>query len=192
LGWDWLCWGGLEAACWCCSFCSKVAEFKIFPVLNALFLGRFGNDIGMQVGLSRHHGFQLVSIACRFRSAAAARRDSSDDGPSSQSNQRGFRKSLEEGLRWREANRSLWPNSEVHEESLPAMPVLFLIRVQNKNTTNEVRCAMGYLQRTLTTYSPQLAIYAGTFLCVYLSTQYLNWSLGGNQFNQSFADSCLG
>jgi hypothetical protein len=38
-----------------------------------------------------HHGFQLVSIAVGDRSAAAARRDSSDDGPSSQSNQRGFR-----------------------------------------------------------------------------------------------------
>jgi hypothetical protein len=38
-----------------------------------------------------HHGFQLVSIAVGNRSAAAARRDSSDDGPSSQSNQRGFR-----------------------------------------------------------------------------------------------------
>src|SRR5580698_6690346 len=29
-------WGGLEVACWwfcvCCSFCSKVAEFKICPV----------------------------------------------------------------------------------------------------------------------------------------------------------------
>jgi hypothetical protein len=87
--------GVLEVGeCWwfwvCCSFCSKVAEFKIFPVLSALFLGRFGNDIGMQVGLSRHHGFQLVSIACRFQSAAAARRDSSVDVSSSQSNQRGF------------------------------------------------------------------------------------------------------
>ena len=121
----------------CCSFCSRVAEFKIFPVLDALFLGRFGNDIGMQVGLERHHGFQLVSIACRFRSAAAARRDSSVDVSSSQSNQRGFR-IVEEGMRWREANRSLWPNSEVHEEFLPAMPILLFSGVQNKNNTTRV------------------------------------------------------
>jgi hypothetical protein len=39
-------------------------------------------------------------------------------------------------MRWEEANRSLWPNSEVHEESLPAMPVLFFSRVQNNHTTS--------------------------------------------------------
>ncbi|MBB5341281.1 hypothetical protein HDF13_003614 [Edaphobacter lichenicola] len=42
-------------------------------------------------------------------------------------------------MRWDEANRSLWPNSEVHEESLPAVPALFLVRVQNKHTTVAVR-----------------------------------------------------
>ena len=31
-------------------------------------------------------------------------------------------------MRWGEANRSLWPNSEVHEESLPAMPTLFFFQ----------------------------------------------------------------
>jgi len=40
-------------------------------------------------------------------------------------------------MRWEEANRSLWPNSEVHEESLPAMPALLLTGVQNKYTTDE-------------------------------------------------------
>jgi hypothetical protein len=38
-------------------------------------------------------------------------------------------------MRWEEANRSLWPNSEVHEESLPAMPALLFSRVQNNHTT---------------------------------------------------------
>jgi hypothetical protein len=42
-----------------------------------------------------------------------------------------------------EANRSLWPNSEFHEESLPAMPVLFFSRVQNHHNTTRVRLAMG-------------------------------------------------
>ncbi len=45
---------------------------------------------------------------------------------------------LREGMRWEEANRSLWPNSEVHEESLPAMPALLLSGVQNKNTINRL------------------------------------------------------
>jgi hypothetical protein len=31
---------------------------------------------------------------------------------------------MQEGYAVGEANRSLWPNSEVHEESLPAMPAL--------------------------------------------------------------------
>jgi hypothetical protein len=52
---------------------------------------------------------------------------------------------VREGMRWEEANRSLWPNSEVHEESLPAMPVLFLSRVQNKNSTIRMRLAMSLL-----------------------------------------------
>ena len=42
-------------------------------------------------------------------------------------------------MRWDEANRSLWPNSEVHVEFLPAMPALLLIGVQNKNNTSELR-----------------------------------------------------
>jgi hypothetical protein len=84
---------------------------------------------------------QLVSIAVDYRSAAAARRDSSVDVSSSQSNQRGFQ-SYGEGLRWEEANRSLWPNSEVHEEFLPAMPVPLSSGVQNKNNTTRVRLAM--------------------------------------------------
>jgi hypothetical protein len=46
-------------------------------------------------------------------------------------------------MRWEEANRSLWPNSEVHEESLPAMPVLLFSRVQNNHNTTAVRFAMG-------------------------------------------------
>jgi hypothetical protein len=50
-------------------------------------------------------------------------------------------------MRWDEANRSLWPNSEVHEESLPAMPALLLIGVQDKHTTGEARRAMGNNQR---------------------------------------------
>jgi hypothetical protein len=92
---------------------------------------------------TRHHGFQLVSIAVEDRSAAAARRDSSVDVSSSQSNQRVLPKVVEEGLRWGEANRSLWPNSEVHEESLPAMPVLLFPRVQSKNNTTRIQLAMG-------------------------------------------------
>jgi hypothetical protein len=43
----------------------------------------------------------------------------------------------------KEANRSLWPNSEVHEESLPAMPALLLVRVQNKHTTMAMLLAMS-------------------------------------------------
>jgi hypothetical protein len=35
------------------------------------------------------------------------------------------------------AYRSLWPDSEVHEESLPAMPALLLSRVQNQCTTDQ-------------------------------------------------------
>jgi hypothetical protein len=50
---------------------------------------------------------------------------------------------LEEGLRWGEANRSLWPNSEVHEEFLPAMPVLDCHRIQTNNSTTVVQVAMG-------------------------------------------------
>jgi hypothetical protein len=38
-------------------------------------------------------------------------------------------------MRWEEANRSLWPNSEVHVESLPAMPALLYSGVQNNHTT---------------------------------------------------------
>jgi hypothetical protein len=93
-----------------------------------------------------HHGFQLVSIAVVDRSAAAARRDSSVDVSSSQSNQRGFR-IVGEGMRWGEANRSLWPNSEFHEESLPAMPVLLLSRVQNNYITCAARFAMWNSRR---------------------------------------------
>jgi hypothetical protein len=33
------------------------------------------------------------------------------------------------------ANRSLWPNSEFHEESLPAMPTLLLSRVHHQSIT---------------------------------------------------------
>jgi hypothetical protein len=50
---------------------------------------------------------------------------------------------LREGMRWEEANRSLWPNSEVHEESLPAMPVPLFSRVQNKNSTIRLQLAMS-------------------------------------------------
>jgi hypothetical protein len=46
-------------------------------------------------------------------------------------------------MRWEEANRSLWPNSEVHEESLPAMPVPLFSRVQNKNSTVRLQLAMS-------------------------------------------------
>jgi hypothetical protein len=45
-------------------------------------------------------------------------------------------------MRWEEANRSLWPNSEVHEESLPAVPALLFSRVQNKHNTTGVRLAI--------------------------------------------------
>ena len=92
---------------------------------------------------TRHHGYQLVSIAVEDRSAAAARRDSSVDVSSSQSNQRVLPEIVEEGLRWGEANRSLWPNSEFHEESLPAMPVLLFSRAQNKYNTMGIQLAMG-------------------------------------------------
>ena len=34
------------------------------------------------------------------------------------------------------ANRSLWPNSEFHEESLPAMPTLLLSRVHHQSITD--------------------------------------------------------
>ena len=47
-------------------------------------------------------------------------------------------------MRWEEANRSLWPNSEVHEESLPAMPALLLVGVQNKNTTVAVALTIEF------------------------------------------------
>ena len=50
-------------------------------------------------------------------------------------------------MRWGEANRSLWPNSEFHEESLPAMPVLLLTGVQNYYNTSEVRFATGNTRR---------------------------------------------
>jgi len=89
----------------------------------------------------------LVSIAVGYRSAAAARRDSSVDVSSSQSNQRGF-PSLRKVCGGDEANRSLWPNSEVHEESLPAMPALLLTGVQNKNNTIEARSATGISEGT--------------------------------------------
>ena len=47
-----------------------------------------------------------------------------------------------EGMRWGEAIRSLWPDSELHGESLPAVPVLELIKVQNNHITAWVRPAM--------------------------------------------------
>src|SRR5437868_2838690 len=50
---------------------------------------------------------------------------------------------VEEGLRWGEANRSLWPNSEVHEEFLPAMPVLLYLRAQTNNSTTLIQIAIG-------------------------------------------------
>ena len=50
---------------------------------------------------------------------------------------------VKEGLRWGEANRSLWPNSEVHEEFLPAMPVLVFLEVQTNNTTTLIQIAIG-------------------------------------------------
>jgi hypothetical protein len=84
----------------------------------------------------------FVSIAVGYRSAAAARRDSSVDVSSSQSNQRGFR-FVEEGMRWEEANRSLWPTSEVHEEFLPARPALLFSRVQTEDNTNRMQRATG-------------------------------------------------
>ena len=135
-------WGVSEVAeCWwfwdwfwdCCSFCSRVAEFKIFPVLSALFLGRFVNDIGMQVGACEHHGFQLVSIACRLLSAAAALRDSSDDEPPARATSAASKVWGRDAVG--EANRSLWPNSEFHKEFLPANPVLLFSRVQNNHST---------------------------------------------------------
>jgi hypothetical protein len=52
-------------------------------------------------------------------------------------------KIVEEGLRWGEANRSLWPNSEVHWEFLPAVPVLLFSRVQNKDNTTAAQLAIG-------------------------------------------------
>ena len=51
-----------------------------------------------------------------------------------------------EGMRWGEANRSLWPDSEFHGESLPAVPVLDLIRVQNKSNTQRCGKARGVLR----------------------------------------------
>jgi hypothetical protein len=51
---------------------------------------------------------------------------------------------VREGMRWEEANRSLWPNSEFHEEFLPAMPALLLTGVQNKYTTVAMRLAIGF------------------------------------------------
>jgi hypothetical protein len=56
---------------------------------------------------------------------------------------------VEEGLRWEEANRSLWPNSEFHEESLPAMPALLFLRAQSNNNTMVVRLAMGIAKDTM-------------------------------------------
>src|SRR5207302_8101553 len=52
---------------------------------------------------------------------------------------------VEEGMRWEEANRSLWPNSEVHEESLPAMPVLLLtgVRSEERRVGKECRSRLG-------------------------------------------------
>jgi hypothetical protein len=52
-------------------------------------------------------------------------------------------------MRWEEAYRSLWPNSEVHEESLPAMPVLLSTGVQNKNNTMGIQLAIKNGQRHL-------------------------------------------
>jgi len=83
----------------------------------------------------KHGGFHLVSIAVGKRSAAAARRDSSGDEPPA-------RATSATSNRWGryavgEAIRSLWPDSEFHEESLPAMPVLVLTRVLPNGITDE-------------------------------------------------------
>jgi hypothetical protein len=42
-----------------------------------------------------------------------------------------------------EANRSLWPNSEVHEEFLPAMPALLLLGVHHQSTTDGAAVVAG-------------------------------------------------
>jgi hypothetical protein len=84
---------------------------------------------------SRHHGFHLVSIAVRIEALLLHGEVRPMTALPARATSATTRK-IREGMRWDEANRSLWPNSEFHEESLPAMPVLVLLRVQtNPNTT---------------------------------------------------------
>ncbi len=73
-------WEGLEGRVWSIVV-FQGCRVQNYSCLSALFLGRLSSGIRMQRAQCRRHGFQLVSIACRFRSAAAARRDSSDDEP---------------------------------------------------------------------------------------------------------------
>src|SRR5207244_8555217 len=70
--------------------CVLFVLFQSCRVQNLSCKNRLSIGIGMQ-GRNMAPWIQLVSIAVDYRSAAAARRDSSVDVSSSQSNPRGFR-----------------------------------------------------------------------------------------------------
>ena len=108
------------------------SRFFLFecPVFGAI-CERYRNAVGCRCTFS----FSWSALLVVYQSPAAARRDSSDDEPparatSAASKLVGGRYAVGEAI------RSLWPELLNPLESLPAMPVLALLGVQNNCNTN--------------------------------------------------------